>query len=126
MYSIDLPLYVMVTKKKKFYLNLNQYRNAHHHTLNKAKVEFADQVKPLIGHLPKLSGAGIDYELFVPTRASRDVANICSIVDKFFSDVLVSAGILEDDNFSIVPAVRYRYGGLAPNQGRVTAHIQPI
>jgi len=125
MYDIELPLFVEITKKKKFYLNLNQYRNAHYHTLNKAKGLFSGHVKPLIGHLPSLQRVGILYTLYVPDERDRDVGNVCSIVDKFFCDCLVENNILIDDNFRILPDVGYTFGGIS-KPGKVIASIVPL
>lgn len=125
MYTIDLPVFVQTSKKKKFYLNLNQYRNAHHFTLNKAKVLFNEQVTPTISHLPHLSRIGIMYRLFAGDKRSRDVANVCSIVDKFFCDCLVENKILDDDNFTILPECGYSFGGYAENT-YVQAEIIPL
>lgn len=115
-----------VSKKKKFYLNLNQYRNAHHHTLAKAKVNYHDILEPLLAHLPRFDRIELTYTLFPGTRQLCDVSNICTIVDKFFSDSLVSCKKIEDDNLEFVPSVRFRYGGVDKFNPRVEVVIEPI
>jgi hypothetical protein len=126
MWTISLPLAVPVSTNKWMMLNLNVYRNAHHRTLDKAKKEFTARVKPLVQHLPKLDKILIAYELFTPTKRSVDTANICTIVDKFFSDTLVHAGKLEDDNCNILPMVAFSFGGVDNTNPRVDAHIHLI
>ena len=104
-------------------LNMNHYRNAHHRTLSKAKIEFHDRVKPLALTLPKLGKVKITDDLFTPNKRKVDVANVCSIVDKFFRDVLVNTGRLEDDSCSLLLSVEYRFGGIDVNNPRVDATI---
>lgn len=124
--KIPLPLRVPVSKKKDFILNLNQYRNTHFLALNKAKAVFKEQVTPLLKDLPELKRVFIVYEVFPKTKALSDVANYCSIVDKFFSDALVEAGKLPDDNFLVVPQVVYTFGSVDPVNPRVDAYIYSL
>jgi hypothetical protein len=107
-------------------LNLNHYRNADFRTLDRAKKEFTERVKPLVKDLPKLDRILIAYNLFTPNKRLVDTANVCTIVDKFFSDTLVHAGKLEDDNCKILPIVAFRYGGVDIDNPRVEANIVPI
>lgn len=115
-----------VSGKKKFYLNLNQYRNAHHFTLAKAKINYHEIVEPLLSHLPTFNRVELTYTLFPGTEQLCDVPNICSIVDKFFSDVMVSCKKIPDDNRKFVLSVCYRYGGVDRFNPRVEVTINPI
>jgi hypothetical protein len=111
-HKVSVPISVPVTKKKKFYLNLNQYRNAHHFTLSRAKVNFHEIVAPIIKHLPRYDTVTFIYTLFTGSEQLVDTPNVCSIVDKFFSDVMVTCQKLEDDNRKIVLGSIYLYGGV--------------
>lgn len=126
MWTIVVPTSVMVTQKKKFYLNLNGYRNAHHHTLDKAKKTFAEIVKPRLVDLPSLAQIRISYWLFTGTEQRCDVANVCSIVDKFFSDCLTAEGKIPDDNYDFVPVVAYGWGGVEKGNPRVEVVIESL
>lgn len=126
MWTVITPTSVMVTKKKRFQLNLNQYRNVHHHTLDKAKKEFAEIVKPRLANLPQFQRVRISYWLFAGTHQKCDVANICSIVDKFFSDCLTAELKLPDDNYDHVPMVAYGWGGVEKGNPRVEVVIEQI
>ena len=99
-YTIKLPLYVMVSRRTKFYLNMNVYRNAHYMVLDKAKKEFAKIVfaKARRENIAPLKSAVVSYEFFAPDRRRRDLLNVIAVVDKFALDALVSARILPDDN----------------------------
>lgn len=124
-YVIACPLSVPTTAKKRFYLNLNQYRNAHHFTLAKAKVNFHEIMTQRVKHLPRFDTVHIIFTLFPATEQLVDTPNVCSIVDKFFSDVLVKCKKLEDDNRKFVLSVVYRYGEIDRLDPRVEATIIP-
>jgi hypothetical protein len=126
-YTISVPLSVPVTKKgRHWHLNLNQYRNTHFQTLNKAKVAFHDIVAPRLKALPRMSAVRLVYTLFPRNNQLCDTNNICSIVDKFFSDTLVSCGIIEDDNFRIVVGSAFEYGEIDKSDPRVEVTIEPV
>ena len=126
MWTISLPLRVAVSKNKEFALNLNQYRNAHFHVLNKAKSEFTDIALKLIQEagIPTLAQVTLEYIVYPGTRQLCDVNNICTVVDKFFSDTLVEAKIISDDNYKFVPESRFRFGGIDRENPRVDVVIR--
>lgn len=126
MWTISLPLSIPVTKQKKFYLNLNQYRNAHYFTLNKAKAEFEHLIKPLLNGIPFLDECVLEYTLYPPTKQLCDIANICTVVDKFFSDTLVSAKKVRDDNYTVIGKVSFNFGSIDRDNPRVDVVIKPI
>ncbi|QWY83752.1 holliday junction resolvase RusA-like protein [Rhizobium phage RHph_X3_15] len=119
---------MVLSKKKqdKFYLNLNAYRNAHFHTLNKAKVIFKDLVATAIGTLPSMKQVELTFTLFMGSYRSADLSNICSVVDKFFCDALVELGKLPDDNLEHIGTVDYRFGGVDKNNPRVDVTLKPL
>jgi hypothetical protein len=125
-YKVDLPITVPVSKAKSFPLNMNHYRNAHHHTLNKAKRVFFEQVSPLLKGLPYFQKIQLVYTLFPPSKRELDVANVCSIVDKFFSDTMVQSGRITDDNFKFLPTVSYQFGSIDRDNPRVEVEIQEL
>ena len=120
---ISLPLRIKISKKREFLLNLNVYRNADYRTLSVAKLNYAKLVLPLVKHLPQMEMVGISYRLFPASMRLADVANICCIVDKFFSDTLVEAGRIKDDNYTVVPEVSFKMGKVDPTNPRVEATI---
>lgn len=128
MWTISLPLKIQVTKKKERYfaLNLNQYRNTNPFTLDKAKDNFDELVQPLIRvqKIPVLDRCTLEYVLYPGTRQLCDTNNICCIVDKFFSDSLVSSGALKDDNYNFIVDTRYRFGSIDRERPRVDVIIR--
>lgn len=124
-HRVSVPISVPVSKKKRFYLNLNQYRNAHHFTLSKAKENFHEIVAPSVRKLPQFDTVSLVYTLFAGSEQLCDTANICSIVDKFFSDSMVTCKRIEDDNRKIVLGSVYLYGGIDRFDPRVEVTIIP-
>lgn len=125
MWTIDLPLRIPVSKSSEFAVNLNQYRNAHYQILDKAKKNFTalavEQIKKL--EIPKLGKCALEYRLYPRTLQLCDVNNICSIADKFFSDSLVEAGVLEDDNYKFISDSRFLFGHVDRQNPRVSVTI---
>ena len=123
MWIISVPLKVQISKKRYFALNLNVYRNAHYMTLNKAKVIFKELITPFLVQIPKLKCCSLEYVLYPKTNRLCDVSNVCSIVDKFFSDAFVESGHLEDDNYTFIHDIKYRFGAVDPENPRVDVII---
>jgi hypothetical protein len=85
-------------------LNLNNYRNAHHQTLNKAKVNFKNNLyaqHPELLTTVRASAVRVSYEIRPRDKRMFDTMNVISIVDKFFMDALVEAGVIPDDNYTV-------------------------
>jgi|TARA_R100000935_G_scaffold52288_1_gene79371 hypothetical protein len=111
--EIDLPLEVFYSKKKKFILNLNNYRNAHYRVLSIAKKLYTDNLIPRLEDFDSFSEpVTLTYTYYAKSKRRIDVSNPCSIIDKFACDALVKAEILEDDSFKQIKEVVYRFGGV--------------
>ena len=114
---MTLPLEVMIPRKtcedKRVIMNLNIYRNAHHMTLNQAKVEMSKHVslavqgKEFSDIAPPYK---FTYTIFPSTGRAFDLGNVCSIVQKFTDDALIEFGVIKDDNYKVVREVVYRFG----------------
>lgn len=122
-WNIDSPISIPVSTHKKFSLNLNVYRNAHHRTLHAAKLNYEKHMQGIVGKLPKLKSIELHYKLFKGSHHELDVSNICSVVDKFFSDVLVKTKTIPDDNHKVISKVTYEYGGYDKENPRVEVTI---
>lgn len=122
MIEIELPLEIWVSPKKKFILNLNNYRNAHYQTLNTAKKKYKNFIWYTLPDVTYSNPVRLTYTIY-PKRKC-DIANVGSVVDKFACDVLVEKGILPDDNFDHVVEVSYRFGGVDKQNQRVVLTIE--
>ncbi len=121
---ITAPISVPISKNKSLALNLNIYRNAHYQSLNKAKVMFKELLREQIEPMNSMTSITARYVLFVGSRRLTDVANVCTVVDKFFMDALVEFGKLPDDNYQHLPKVIYEFGGYDKENPRVEIYIE--
>ena len=106
-------------------LNLNEYRNAPYFKLNNAKVNFKNEpsIKQQIEQLPVFDKVKLTYVIHYDFNKAFDVANIGAVADKFFSDALVEAGKLTDDNFKYVSQVSYKFGSIDKVNPRIEVYI---
>ena len=136
MVTLILPLEVFYSKKKKFILNLNNYRNAHYRVLSIAKKTYSDDLVEMIKNLfikekwddiPRFDNpVDLEYVYYAKSNRRVDVSNPCSIIDKFTCDALVRVGILEDDSSKQIKKVIYKYGGVDKENPRCRLTIKEI
>jgi len=110
--DIKLPFPKIKQKGKTNNLTLNIYRNAYYKDVCKAKKEYQAflvlKLRPM--RKARYNKIRIIYIMYSKTKQKRDLANFCSIVDKFFQDALVSLKIISDDCQDIVQEVVFRKG----------------
>lgn len=117
--KIDLPLEVHYSKKKKFILNLNNYRNAHYRVLSISKSLYSDNLVPRLKGFDRFTEpVSLTYTYYARSKRRLDISNPCSIIDKFACDALVKAEILEDDSFKQIKEVVYKFGGIEKDNPR--------
>ena len=97
--------------------SLNEYRNEHFHKLNKLKVSWSNTIHLLsIYHsLKPVQKCKIEFELFFKDKRKRDLDNYSATI-KMILDGLVQAGIIQDDNYSVVEEITIRCGGQAKTE----------
>lgn len=124
---IPSPLYIIQNKKgKKWYLNLNNYRNTHYQTCNSVKKKYTTAMLSKVNHLPKLNKIHITLAIHAKDRRKFDVDNIASIHTKFFLDTLVQAGVLVSDDYDHVPSTSTVFIGISKEDPRVDIIIKEI
>jgi hypothetical protein len=96
-----------ITKNKRFVFNMNQYRNAHYQTLNKAKRSMNTWIKLL--NIKKKFRKPVSFKYYITCKSNSDFANYGYVVDKFLQDALVKNGVLIDDSVSYVIDVRFKF-----------------
>tara|TARA_R100001143_G_C3324421_1_gene116363 strand:- start:285 stop:671 length:387 start_codon:yes stop_codon:yes gene_type:complete len=117
--EIDLPLEVYYSKKKKFILNLNNYRNAHYRVLSISKRLYSENLVPRLKGFDRFTEpVSLTYTYYARSNRRLDISNPCSIIDKFTCDALVKAEILEDDSFRQIKEVVYKFGGVEKDNPR--------
>jgi hypothetical protein len=133
--KIVLPLSVTLPRKTKadkvVALNLNVYRNTHYLVLNQAKIAYKEQVKIAMYTSKGVIKGGIwdgpyhfTYTVFPANNRAFDLANVLPIVQKFTDDALIELGFIKDDNWKVVRAVDYRFGGVDKTNPRVELEIK--
>lgn len=122
-YSVRIPTYVLVSKKNQKAVNLNVYRNLHHHHLNTQKKNFADEVKPKLRDKPRADRVWIHYTIYAPRNGRLDTMNVGSIADKYFSDAMVEAGKIPDDNQDHIVLSTFSFGGVVKMDGHAIATV---
>ena len=97
-FTIKAPIWVELGKKKKkrYYLNLNLLRNQVGHLNNNIKTEYKRILTPLIPEGVFYKYFSVDYEWFLPNKLKRDVANVCSIIDKNFCQIVLDQTICNE------------------------------
>ena len=117
--KIDLPIEVYYSKKKKFILNLNNYRNAHYRVLSISKRLYSENLVPRLKGFDRFTEpVSLTYTYYARSKRRLDISNPCSIIDKFTCDALVKAEILEDDSFKQIKEVIYKFGGVEKDNPR--------
>jgi len=127
---VDLPLYVHTTKshtkKGKVIFNLNNYRNMFHNKNNTAKKEMAKIIRGMSIPYLGLGPFKLVYTYYHGNKAKVDIANPCSVIDKFTCDSITSLGLWPDDNRDYVQEVVYKWGGVNPGAGFCQLKIYEI
>ena len=90
------------------------------------KVQFKNLVSPQLTFPKFTEPVKIRYVLYPPTKRELDISNVLCIVDKYFCDVLVEMGLLEDDNFKFLPEVSYVFGAVDKENPRAEAFIETV
>jgi hypothetical protein len=122
---VTLPLEVYYSEKKKFILNLNNYRNAHYRVLSIAKKIYTENLVERIKDYSRFDDpVSLEYIYYAKSNRRLDVSNPCSIIDKFTCDALVKAKIIEDDSFKQIKKVSYVFGGVDKNNPRCELTIK--
>lgn len=121
---VTLPTSITYGSKKvrKYYLNLNGYRNWHYQISNKLKILFKEQVK---GNLDFCFSHKVEitYHYYAPDRRKRDLMNVIAVVDKFFQDALVEEGCIPTDDTDTVVQITSIYAGIDRDNPRIEAII---
>lgn len=123
-----VPLFVMA-KKKKFILNLNNYRNAHWNLLADAKVaynELIDNMNLNDGFEPFNNPVKFTYYYYPASARSYDRMNVLSVHDKFACDALIKQKILTDDDYRRVLTPDFLHAGIDKINPRVEVAVKEI
>lgn len=129
-FTLVLPWTEFANQKqtKKEALNLNVYRNLYYRALSAMKKNFeARAVRLIRGEgIPLLGKVWLHYEIHPNQKGRVDTMNVGSIVDKFFSDSLTAAGIIEDDDYTKVVFNSFSFGCVVKGEAFVKVTITEL
>lgn len=123
--SIELPTRMLTSKNKIDPVNLNFYRNAHFRKLAYQKKAFKESILPLIKDLPKYNSYKLHYTIYAKDKRKFDIANVASIVDKYFCDAMVEQGKFPDDDYDYLQDIHFSFGGVV-GKAYAIVKITPI
>lgn len=129
-FTLVLPWTEFANQKhtKKEALNLNVYRNLYYRALAAMKNNFHVRAMRLIQEagIPPLGKVWLHYEIHPNQKGRVDTMNVGSIVDKFFSDSLTGAGIIEDDDYTRVVFNSFCFGAVVKGEAFVRVTITEL
>ena len=124
-FEVPLFIEVGVRKKKRHYLNLNNYRNIPFHLNNNLKKAMKKIVNDL-GLEFRYEKFNLVYRLYLPDSRLRDISNVCSVIDKYVCDALVENENLPDDNYTHLDKIIYEFGGIDRDNPRCEIEVKEI
>lgn len=126
--KIDVPLYIDIPRKtkkaKRYYLNLNCYRNWHHIINNKLKSLYKESLRDILSGVVLETPISITFTLFKSSNRMSDRANVLAVHEKYFCDSLVEFGCIPDDNDDYISFQKYKSGGVCKDNPRVEIEIE--
>ena len=103
---ITAPLYIDVERKtmkpKRYYINMNTYRNLHHSINGKLKKLYLEAVREQLEGIQIETPCEIIYRVIKPTKRRLDKMNVISVTSKYLLDAITELNCWEDDNDDFV------------------------
>tara|TARA_R110000850_G_scaffold204898_2_gene331137 strand:- start:144 stop:539 length:396 start_codon:yes stop_codon:yes gene_type:complete len=130
MITITAPLFIDMHRKtmkdKRYYINLNVYRNLHHLVNSQLKKAYLDAVRDQLQGLSIETPVEITYKVYKPTKRTLDKMNVVSITSKFLLDAITELGCWVDDNDDYVKTETILPTEYDKNKGRVEITISTV
>lgn len=123
---VDIPYKKLKKKPKRYYFNLNQYRNWHPHVNNDLKKRYKEIAQEFLQELKFDNKIELLFVLWKKDKRQIDRANPLCIHEKFFCDALTEFGCIPDDNDDFIEESRYRTGGIDRANPRVDIIIKEL
>lgn len=117
------------TKKDKVILmSLNWYRNSHYTISNEVKHYYHNLIRDELKDC-KASLLNEKYKveyIYYYKNKNSDMANVCSLIDKFTQDSLQELNIVSNDNVRYCQEVVFKVGGMDKLNPRVEISIEAL
>jgi len=127
---ITAPLYIDVERKtmkdKRYYINMNTYKNLHHRVSGMLKKMYLEAVREQLEGVVIETPVEVTYKVFKSSRRKLDKMNVVSVTSKFLLDAVTNLGCWEDDNDDFVKTETILPTEYDKNNGRVEILIKTI
>ena len=127
---IVAPLYIDIERKtmkpKRYYINMNTYRNLHHRVNGMLKKKYLEAVREQLDGIKIETPCEIIYKVVKPSKRRLDKMNVVSVTSKFLLDAITESGCWEDDNDDFVKTETILPTEYDKNNGRVEILIKSI
>ena len=113
--NISIPISIITAKSgkgKRYYLNLNNYRNWHYQTSNAIKTKYCESLESILKDVKLSTPIELHFILWNGSKRKIDRANIISIVEKNLCDALTHYKCIEDDSDDYISSSHYITGGI--------------
>ena len=120
---VEIYLPRKTKEDRRVALNLNVYRNLHHHISNQAKQQYHKEMKEQLEGVKFEVPISISLRYYKGTKRRSDKANVLCIVEKFFCDAMVEYGCIPDDNDNYIIDTHYLSTVYDKNKARVEIKV---
>ena len=127
---IIAPLYIDIERKtmkdKRYYINMNTYRNLHHRVNGQLKKMYKEAIREQLEGVIIDTPCEIVYRVIKPTKRRLDKMNVISVTSKYLLDAITELGCWEDDSDEFVKTETILPTEYDKNNGRVEILIKSI
>lgn len=127
---IIAPLYIDIERKtmkdKRYYINMNTYRNLHHRVNSQLKKMYKEAIREQLEGVIIDTPCEIVYRVIKPTKRRLDKMNVISVTSKYLLDAITELGCWEDDSDEFVKTETILPTEYDKNNGRVEILIKSI
>ena len=127
---IIAPLYIDIERKtmkdKRYYINMNTYRNLHHRVNGMLKKKYLEAVREQLEGVKIETPCEIVYRVIKPSKRRLDKMNVVSVTSKYLLDAITELGCWEDDNDDFVKTETILPTEYEKDNGRVEILINTI
>lgn len=127
-YEFTLPLHVMLKRKtkkdKKFSINLNEFRSAHHRIYTEAKEEYCRLMTEQLTSVDPIDcRIHCHYDYYAALDNGPDLDNFAGAAKKFFQDSMKRHEFIPDDNVHYVESGSEKYCGIDRKNPRIVVKV---
>ena len=127
---IIAPLYIDIERKtmknKRYYINMNTYRNLHHRVNGMLKKKYLEAVREQLEGIKIETPCEIIYRVIKPSKRRLDKMNVVSVTSKYLLDAITELGCWEDDSDDFVKRETILPTEYEKGNGRVEILINTI